>query len=78
MINFHHLTQVEESYYEHFKFALWAGSVFILLGITSIIHAFFPFLFSRTPDKIYKYFVAKSQQRINRVNKILKDKKIEE
>jgi hypothetical protein len=77
MINFHHLDQVEESYLEHFRFALWAGAVFIVLGITSIIHAVLPFLFSRTPDRIYRYFQKKSQERLNRVNSVLKDKNLE-
>jgi hypothetical protein len=77
MINFHHLDQVEETYFQHFKFALWAAGVFLVLGIVSLIHAVFPFVFSRTPDKIYRYFVKKSEQRISRVNNILKEKKIE-
>lgn len=78
MINFHHLDQVEESYFEHLRFAIWAGGVFLLLGTVSIIHAIFPFVLSRTPDKIYRYFVKKSQDRINRVNSILKEKNIEQ
>jgi len=72
-----HLSQVEETYFEHFKFAMWAGLVMLLLGIVSIIHAIFPFLFSRTPDKIFKYFQEKSNDRITRVNETLKRKNIE-
>lgn len=74
MINPNHLTQVEESYFEHFRFAFWAGSVLIILGIVSIIHAIFPFIFSRTPDKIYRYFLTRSKERIDRVNTILQQK----
>jgi hypothetical protein len=77
MINFKHLAQVEESYIAHCKFGLWAGIVLIVLGIVSIIHAIFPFLFVRKPDKIYKYFVAKSQARITQVDQILKSKNLE-
>ena len=77
MINFNHLTQVEESYFQHFKFAVWAAGVLFLLSVVSLIHAVFPFLFSRIPDKIYRYFVAKSKPRIERVNQILRNKKIE-
>jgi len=77
MINFKHLSQVEETYFEHFKFALWAGLTLILLGIVSIIHAAFPFLLSRVPDKIFRYFLKNSQHRIDKVNKILKEKNIE-
>lgn len=76
--NFHHLSQVEETYFEHFRFAIWAGLVMILLGVVSIIHAIFPFLFSRLPDKIYRYFQTKSKERITRVNNILKSKNIEQ
>jgi len=72
-----HLSQVEETYFEHFRFAMWAGLVMLLLGIVSIIHAIFPFLFSRMPDKIYRYFQTKSKKRITKVNKILKRKNIE-
>ena len=75
--NFHHLSQVEETYFEHFRFAMWAGLVMLLLGVVSIIHAIFPFFFSRLPDKIYKYFQTKSKERIERVNETLRRKKIE-
>ena len=74
MINFNHLDQVEETYFQHLKFALWAGFILTLLGIVSIIHAIFPFLFSRIPDKIFRYFLRNSQARIDRVNKILREK----
>jgi len=77
MINFKHLTQVEETYFQHLKFALWAGVVLSALGVVSIVHAIFPFFLSRLPDNIFRYFLKNSQQRIDRVNKILKDKNIE-
>jgi hypothetical protein len=77
MINFKHLAQVEESYIAHFKFGLWAGVTLIFLGFVSIVHAIFPFLFTRKPDQIYRYFVAKSESRIKRVTQILKSKNLE-
>jgi len=77
MINFKHLSEVEESYIAHLKFALWAGSVLTVLGIVSIIHGLMPFLFSRLPDRIYRYFLARSAERINRVNTLLKEKNLE-
>ena len=77
MINFKHLQQVEETYFQHFKFAFWAGSVLIMLGVISLAHAIFPFVFARLPDKIYKYFVEGSKERISRVNKTLRDKDLE-
>lgn len=77
MINFDHLSQVEETYFQHLRFALWAGAVLIVLGVVSIIHAVFPFMFDRIPDKIFRYFLEKSNERVSRVNKILKDKGLE-
>jgi hypothetical protein len=72
-----HLGQVEESYLEHFSFGIWAGIVLGALAILSIIHAIFPFLFPRLPDKLYRYFVKKATPRLSKVNQILKDKKLE-
>lgn len=77
MINFKHLQQVEESYFEHLKFSLWAGFILIILGIVSVIHGIFPFLFSRVPDKIFNYFLKHSSERISRVNRLLKTKGLE-
>lgn len=78
MLNFKHLSQVEETYLQHFKFAVWAGVVLLLLGIVSIIHAIFPFFLSRVPDKIFRYFLKNSQARIDRVSRILQEKHIEQ
>lgn len=72
-----HLKEVEETYFEHFKFASWAGATLILLGCVSLVHAVFPFLFARLPDRIYRYFVNKSKARIDRVNSTLKTKNLE-
>jgi hypothetical protein len=77
LFNKDHLSEVEETYIEHFKFAFWAAGTLFLLSIISFIHAIFPFLFSRMPDKIYRYFQRKSKERVERVNKILKDKGLE-
>jgi hypothetical protein len=72
-----HLSQVEETYWAHLKFGIWAGIVLMWLGIVSVIHALFPFLFSRYPDAVYKYFINASQKRISRVNTVLKNKNLE-
>ena len=77
IVNFNHLSQVEETYFQHLKFGVWAGIVLIALGIISLIHAIFPFFLSRWPDRIYRYFVNESSPRIDRVNRILKEKNIE-
>lgn len=77
MINFSHLTDVEETYFQHLRFAAWAGCVLVIIGIVSIIHAVFPFMFSRTPDKLFNYFLEASQDRRTRVSTVLKDKGVE-
>lgn len=77
LFNRDHLSEVEETYFEHFKFAMWASITLFFLSIVSLIHAIFPFLLSRMPDKIYRYFQRESKQRVERVNKILKDKGLE-
>ena len=61
----------------NFKFAFWAGCVLFVLSIFSLVHAVFPFMFSRVPDKIYKYFQKESAKRVDRVNTILKTKGLE-
>jgi hypothetical protein len=78
IFNFKHLTQVEESYAQHLKFGLWAGAVLLILGMISIVHALFPFFLSRWPDRLYRIFVEKASSRLSRVNKILKEKNIEQ
>jgi len=76
IFNFKHLTQVEETYFQHLKFGIWAGIVLLTLGIISTIHALFPFFLSRWPDRLYRYFVRNSSTRMNRVDRILKEKNI--
>ena len=75
--NIYHLSQVEETYWQHLKFSLWAFLVLLLISIVSFVHAFLPFLLARFPDKLFNYFITSSQSRLNRVNKVLKQKGIE-
>ncbi len=77
ILNFQHLKQVEESYWQHFKFASWAGFYLIYLGLVSLLHAIFPFLVARYPDKLFRDFLVKSQKRLTRVSECLKEKGIE-
>lgn len=76
--NFKHLEEVEESYIQHLKFGIWAGVILLILGILSFVHAVFPFFLSRWPDRLYRYFVDQATPRMNRVNKILREKNIEQ
>jgi hypothetical protein len=53
-----HLKDSEISYFEHFKFALYACGLLFYAAIASLIHAFIPGLFKGTPAyiviKLYK------------------------
>jgi hypothetical protein len=77
LFNKNHLREVEESYWEHFKFGIWAAGVFLLLFLIGTIHAVFPFLFSRHPDRIFGYFCTKAEARLKKVKEILVKKNIE-
>jgi hypothetical protein len=78
LFNPQHLSQVEESYFAHFKFSVLAGLQLLLLGILSMVHGVFPFLFSRYPDQLFEYFLRWSQQRRVRVDHILAEKNLEQ
>jgi hypothetical protein len=43
-----HPTTAGETYFQHMSFALRAGFRMILAGCCCVIHAIFPFLFSKT------------------------------
>jgi hypothetical protein len=77
IINFKHLSQVEETYSQHWKFSVWAGIFLCYLGLLSLIHGFFPFLFSRYPDYIFRNFLEKSKNRRTKVDSLLKQKGLE-
>lgn len=71
---FKHLKTVQESYWNHLKFGIWAGVVCLLLSILSFIHAVFPFLFPGVPERIYDYFESKVTPRLTRIKKLRKQK----
>ena len=54
-----HLNEAGKSYLEHFKFAFIAGIILLYAGITSIIHAIFPYFFKFTSLKIVKSLLKK-------------------
>lgn len=62
-----HLEQVGETYFEHLKFGMWAAGVCLLLSITSFVHAVFPFILPRTPEKIYQYFHTRAKARLDKI-----------
>jgi hypothetical protein len=53
-----HLKDSQTSYFEHLKFAIYAGFLLFYAAIASIIHAIFPFFFKGTAAfiviKLYK------------------------
>ena len=77
IINIHHLRQVEETYFQHFRFAAWAAVVLLILSIVSFIHAVLPFVFGRLPDRIFNYFLEHSQNRRETVASVLRKKDLE-
>jgi hypothetical protein len=78
LFNPQHLAQVEESYFAHFKFSVLAGIQLVALGLLSLVHGVFPFLFSRYPDQLFEYFLRWSQQRRDRVDRVLAEKNLEQ
>lgn len=62
-----HLNQVGESYFEHLKFGVWAAGVCLLLSIVSFVHAIFPFILPRRPEKIYVYFHNRAKERLDKI-----------
>jgi len=52
-MNFNHLKETNETYFEHAKCASLYSLLFLGLSIVSIIHAIFPFIFYTTvSDKL--------------------------
>lgn len=49
-----HPSSVNETYWQHFKFAFLFGCGMILFGICCVIHAFFPFLFETVASDYVK------------------------
>lgn len=41
-----HPNEVNETYFEHMKHALWYSGTFAILAVKSLIHAIFPWLFN--------------------------------
>ena len=62
-----HLDQVGETYWEHLRFGVWAAGICLLLSVTSFVHAIFPFILPRKPEKIYQYFHNRAKARLDRI-----------
>lgn len=46
-----HLREVNETYFQHFRHAMYFSSQMLLAAIACAIHAIFPFLLERTGSK---------------------------
>ena len=55
MITFNHLKEKNQTYQQHFKFAMGAGIVLLLAALASIAHAIIPCIFT---DYAFKKTVA--------------------
>lgn len=49
-----HPRTVEESYLEHFRFALWFSTRLLGAGLAALVHAFIPCLFEKTASTMIK------------------------
>ena len=58
-----HPSSVDESYGEHFRFALgFAGTLFLAAG-AALVHAVLPFLFEKTASRIIARLYARTHNR---------------
>jgi len=58
-----HLEAVDESYFEHMRFAGWfAGQLFLAAG-AALIHALLPFLFESTASTIIRRLYERTHNR---------------
>lgn len=70
-----HPHEVGESYFEHLLEALYLFVRLTYSGLVMIIHAFVPFLFTKTASKTIFYFHARFSERLA---KIAKQNKVKE
>jgi hypothetical protein len=58
-----HPNEVNETYFEHARFAFCCGCKLLLLGMAALVHAFFPFLFTKTVSKQLEILMQSFKQR---------------
>ncbi|MEL6645485.1 MAG: DUF6356 family protein [Pseudomonadota bacterium] len=58
----HHPASVDETYFEHMRFAAWFSGTLLLAAAAALIHAILPFLFEKTASRI----VARLYERTHR------------
>jgi hypothetical protein len=53
-LDFNHLKKAKTTYWKHLAYAMYYNWLALLVFITGMIHAIFPFLFPFTPYKLAK------------------------
>ena len=77
LINFNHLSDVKESYWQHLHWCLYSTYIFIIMIPIAIIHGLFPMLLANVPDNIMVNYlktfknrrVPTGQEKINSLHK---------
>ena len=57
-----HLEKINASYFKHFKYSIYFGSISLLVGVMSIVHAIIPWWFVETPYKLTKYQIKLAEE----------------
>ncbi|MEM6902993.1 MAG: DUF6356 family protein [Pseudomonadota bacterium] len=47
-----HPGSVDETYFQHMRFAIWFAAKLLMAGFAALIHAFIPCLFEKTASQI--------------------------
>lgn len=59
----HHPASVDESYFEHLRFAATFAGQLLLAALAALIHALLPFLFETTASRIIERLHARIHRR---------------
>jgi len=57
-----HLKDINSSYFNHMRYALWFSLLQLIAFFMGVIHAIFPWWFAVTPYKLSKYIVDESEK----------------
>jgi len=60
-----HLDDVNETYWQHFKFAFRIGLIFLITGVLVIAHAIYPNAFKSVGSKVVRYLHDELENRNN-------------
>ena len=58
-----HPASVDESYFEHFRFAMWFAGWLALAAGAALVHAILPFMFEKTASQIIARLYHRTQNR---------------